>query len=228
MTRPFNLLPARYVERVAERRLAARTAAALTALLILLAVAGFSQSRQLRQAEERRDVEQARTDVLMARRGELLRFRQLADGIAARERLLTAAMGTEVSWATILASLALSFPADASLTSVNLETKLPPFGAPPMIQGDDRSVIGSSALKGYSVNTFTPGVERLLQVLVAVTGLSEPRLQVGTRVEMGKQPVTTFDGSAFVDAGALTGRYSRGLPTEDDVEIPAIGGGAPK
>ncbi len=226
MTRPFNLLPAPYAERMAERQWAVRTALALGVVLAVLLAAGLSQSRRLGQAENRRDVEQARTDALIARRGQLLRFRQLVDGITARERLLTSAMGTEVSWATVMTSLASSFPIDASLTSLNLETHLPAFGAPPVRPGDERSVIGSSTLNGYSVSRFTPGVERLLQLLVSVTGLSEPRLQVGTREEIGKQPVTTFEGTAFVDAAALSGRYVQGLPRENDIEIPALGGGS--
>lgn len=227
MNRRFNMLPPSYVERMAERRLAGITLVALATLVLLLALAGLNQGRLLNRAEGRRDTEQARTNVLTARRAQLVRFRQLADAIVARERLLTAAMGTEISWATVLASLARTFPPDASLTSVNLQTKLPPFGAPPLRPGDERLVIGSSALKGYSVTAFTPGVDRLLQLLTAVTGLSGPRMQVGTREELGRRPVTTFEGSAFVDAAALTGRYARGLPAEDDVEVPAIGTAAP-
>lgn len=227
MNRRFNMLPARYAERMAERRLAGITAAALVTLLVLLALAGLNQRRVLGQAQDRRDTEQARTNVLTARRAQLVRFRRLADAIVARERLLTAAMGTEISWATVLASLAQAFPADASLTSVNLQTRLPPFGAPPLRPGDEQLVVGSSALKGYSLTAFTPGVERLLQLLTHVTGLSEPRMQVGTREELGRQPVTTFDGSAFVDAAALTGRYAKGLPPEADVEVPAVGTGTP-
>ena len=225
MTRPFNLLPAPYVERIIERRWAARTALALAVVLAVLLLAGLNQSRRLGQAEKRRDVEQARTDALIARRAQLLRFRQLIDGINARERLLAAAMGTEVSWATVLTSLAATFPPDASLTSLNVETRLPAFGAPPLRPGDERAVIGSGALQGYSVRRFTPGVERLLQLLVAVTGLSEPRLTVGTREEIGRQPVTTFEGTAFVDGAAMSGRYAKGLPPENDVELPLIAGG---
>lgn len=221
MNRRFNLLPAPYVERMAERRALGVTATALIVLLGLLALAWLQQGRELRQAERRRAVAQARRDALVARRGQLAQVRQLADAIGARERLLTAAMGTEISWAAVLASLARSFPTDASLTSLSAETQLPAFGAPPVKPGDDRSVIGSTALKGYSVRQFTPGVERLLQLLVVVKGLAEPRLQVGTATDIGKQPVTTFEGSAFLDAAALSGRYVQGLPPEDDVELPA-------
>ena len=227
MSRRFNLLPAPYVERMAERRAIGITAGALVALLGLLGVAGLFQGRELRQAERRREVAQARRDALVARRGQLAQFRQLADAIGARERLLTAAMGTEISWAAVLASLAKTFPTDASLTSLNAETQLPAFGAPPVKPGDERSVIGSTALKGYSVKQFTPGVERLLQLLVVVNGLAEPRLQVGTTADIGRQAVTTFEGSAFLDAAALSGRYAQGLPREDDVELPATAPASP-
>ncbi len=225
MSRRFNLLPASYAERIAERRLAAITGGALACLLVALVLAGLNQGRLLRRAEGERDVERVRLDELAAQRAQLARFRQLADGITARERLLGAAMRNEVSWATVLGSLAVNFPSDASLTSLTAESHLPAFGGSPVKPGDQASIIGSSTVKGYSVKKFTPGVERLLQLLVMVTGLAEPRLQVGTREEMGRQPVTTFEGAAFVDAAALSGRYLEGLPPEDAVEIPQTIGG---
>ena len=221
MTRQFNLLPARYAERVAERQLAARTAVGLAVLLALLAIAGFHQSRRLTEAEQRRDAEQARNAELQARRRQLQPFRQLADGIIGRERLLTAGMETQVSWATVLSSLSQLFPADASLTSFTATSTLPAFRAvPPVKPGDQGSVIGSSALTGYSVREFTPGVDRMLELLTSVVGLAEPRLEVGTADTIGARSVTTFEGGTFVDAEALTGRYAQGLPPEVDVDLP--------
>jgi Tfp pilus assembly protein PilN len=221
VTHQFNLLPARYTERITERRWVGVMATGLVVLLALLALVGANQSRQLRKAGKERDRVQAYNATLVARKGKLAPFRQLAESITARERVLKAAMMTEVSWAGVLASLATSFPTDASLTSLNLETQLPPFGALAVRPGDEHTVIGTTALKGYSVRRFTPGVDRLLQFLVTVNGLSEPRLQVGTREEIGKQPVTIFEGTAFVDGKALTGRYAQGLPPENHVELPS-------
>ena len=224
----FSLLPPRYAERVAERRWARLVAAAMVALLGLLVLTALHQGRVLRQTEKKRDAEQARKTALATRAGKLLQFRQLADAVSGRERLLAAAMGTEVSWATVLTSLAQDFPADSSLTSITAESKLPAFGTLPAVKaGNEKSVVGSAALKGYSIEKFTPGVERLLQMLASVRGLSEPRLQVGSVTLIGNRPVTSFDGDAFVDARALSGRYAQGLPAEDDIEIPSIGGGSP-
>ena len=221
MTGRFNLLPAHYAERIAERRRAVLTAGALAVLLAVLAVSAFAQSRRLTQAQERRDVEQARNAELQARRRQLQPFRQLADGIIGRERLLTAGMETQVSWATVLSSLSQSFPADASLTSFTATSTLPAFGAvPPVKPGNQGSVIGSSALTGYSVREFTPGVDRMLELLASVVGLAEPRLEVGTADKIGARSVTTFEGGTFVDAQALTGRYAQGLPPEVDVDLP--------
>ena len=225
MTRGVNLLPARHLEQIAERRWVRITAAALVVLVGVLGLAGLGQSRKLDNAEKRRDVEQAQNSQLEARQRELLPFRQLATGIVGRERLLAAALGTEVSWATVLASLSLTFPADASLTSLSAESIVPAFGAvPPAGPGSDGSVIGSTALKGYSVEEFTPGVQRTLELLATVKGLSEPRLQVGTAEEIGERPVTTFEGTTFVNGTALTGRYANGLPPPDGVDVPLIGG----
>lgn len=223
----FSLLPPHYAQRVAERRWVRITGAALVALLGILILAGLSQGRRLRQSEQKRDVEQARNTAMVTRGAQLLRFRQLADAVSGRERVLSVAMGTEVSWATVLNSLGRSFPADSSLTSITAESKLPAFGVlPPVKAGNEKAMIGSAALQGYSVETFTPGVQRLLQMLVTVRGLSEPRLQAGTLNEIGARPVTSFEGNAFLDARALSGRYAGGLPPEDNIEIPSVGGAA--
>ncbi|MDQ4069858.1 MAG: hypothetical protein M3203_10385 [Actinomycetota bacterium] len=221
MTQAFNLLPAQYVERVAERRRVVLTAGALSALVALLMVSAFAQSRQLDQATRRRDVEQARNSELQARRRQLQPFRHLTDGILGRERLLVTTMHTHVSWATVLASLSRALPPDASLTSFTAKSTLPAFGSvPPARPGDAGSVIGSTTLTGYSVRKFTPGVERVLQLLDSVTGLAEPRLQTGTDEKIGALAVTAFEGSTFVDGEVLSGRYAQGLPPENDVDVP--------
>lgn len=224
MTQRFNLLPVEYVERIAERRRAVLTAVALLALVALLGAAAVGQTRRLDMAKKSRDMEQERMSELQSRRRELQPFRQLADGILGRERLLVAGMQSHVSWATVLASLSRAFPPDASLTSFTATSTLPAFGATaPARPGDPGSVIGTTTLNGYSVRKFTPGVEGMLQLLDSVTGVAEPRLQVGAAEKIGALPVTTFEGSTFLDGEALTGRYAEGLPPEDDVELPMTG-----
>lgn len=227
MTQRFNLLPVQYVERIAERRLVIWTVGALLALVALLGVAAFTQTRQLDRANRRRDAEQARISELQTRRRQLQPFRQLADGILGRERLLVAGMQSHVSWATVLGSLSRAFPPDASLTSFTAKSSLPAFGAvAPAKPGDQGSVIGTTTMTGYSVRNFTPGVERMLLQLDTVIGFAEPRLQVGTAEKIGALPVTTFEGSSFVDAEVLTGRYAQGLPPEHDIELPMTAPGA--
>jgi Tfp pilus assembly protein PilN len=225
VTPGVNLLPARYAERLAERRWAVLTGAALLVLVAVLGLVALAQSRELGRAHDERDAEQAESARLQVQRRQLAPFRELADAIVARERLLAAALETQVSWAALLSNLARTLPSDASLTSLNAESTLPPFGAAPAAEpGRDRSIIGSTALKGYSVQEFTPGVERTLQLLATVEGLAEPRLQVGTADKIGESPVTTFEGTTFIDGAALTGRYAEGLPPEHDVDVPAMGG----
>lgn len=226
MNRQFNLLPARHVERMAERRSAGVAAAGLALLVALLAVTSLFQSRQLSQAQSERDAEQDRNAQLQERRRELAPFRQLADGITGRERLLAASMQAQVSWSAVLSSLSSTFPPDASLTSFTAESTLPAFGAV-VEAGDEGRVIGSGTLSGYSVQAFEPGVERILRLLEEVTGLAQPRLQEGAVEEISGSPVTTFDGTTFVDGAALSGRYAEGLPPEDDVGLPPVGGAAP-
>jgi hypothetical protein len=227
VTAPVNLLPARYAERIGERRWAGAVAAGLLVLLVLLGLVGMAQSGRVGRAEAVRETEQARTRELTARRGELVPFRQLAEGIVTRERLLAEAMQTQVSWAGVLARLSAVFPPDATLTSFTAESSLPAFsdGVPPE-PGNEASIIGTVTFNGYAIfsvastEDFAPGVSTTLQVLRTVTGLSEPQLILGARGDIGEVPVTTFEGAALVNGAALTGRYAGGLPAGERVEVP--------
>ncbi len=238
MTASINVLPARYAERMVERRWAGGVAAGLAVLLLLLGLLGLGQSRRLARAEAQRGTEQARTQQLTARRAELLPFRELAESITTRQTLLSDAMQTQISWAGVLARLAAVFPADATLTSFTAESFLPASAdAGPPQPGNEASIIGTVTFNGYatfsvaSTEDFAPGVSTTLQVLRTVTGLSEPQLVIADRSEIGDVPVTTFDGAALVNAAALTGRYVDGLPAGERVEVPGAAapatGGAP-
>lgn len=227
MTPTVNLLPGPYVERMVERRWARWAAEGLLLLLGLVILVSMTQARRVHQAEATRDTERARTKQLEARWAQLKPFADLAVGVVARERLLSAALGTEVSWATVLTELSLSFPGDASLTSLRVELALPSFGSdPPVEPGNEATVIGSTTFEGYSVREFSPGVEATLQSLGGARGLAEPQLRQGAVEEVGGTSVTTFQGSTFLDAAALTGRYADGLPPGADIEVPALAGGA--
>ncbi len=237
MTASINVLPARYAERMLERRLVGGVAAGLAVLLLLLGLLGLAQSRRLGRAEAQRGTEQARTQQLTARRAELLPFRELAEGIIQRQSLLTASMQTQISWAGVLARLAAVFPADATLTSFTAESFPALADADPPQPGNEASIIGTVTFNGYatfsiaSTEDFAPGVSTTLQVLRTVTGLSEPQLVIADRGEIGDVPVTTFDGAALVNAAALTGRYVDGLPAGERIDVPGAAapttGGAP-
>lgn len=224
-----NLLPVRYVERAVERRRAGATAAALVALVLALGLVGVWQARQLAAAEQQRDFEQAVTTQLQARRTELAPFRDLAERVRSGQQLVAVAMGTEVSWAGVLASLSRTFPADATLTAFTGESTLPVFGGDLAVApGDEDAPIGSVTFNGYSVEGFAPGIAEVLRRLTDVAGLSDPRLATGARGEIGDAPITTFDGTVLLGGGAMTGRYVDGLPPGDHVDVPALGGdGAP-
>ena len=228
MTAGVNLLPARFRQRMEERRQVGIVAAALAGLLVVLSLVSLSQGRRLSAARDEREAEQVRTQQLQARRAELAPFRQLADGVVQRERLVALAMGTEVSWAGVLANLSAAFPGDASLTSFNAESQLDPVAAPLLVEpGDEASPIGSASFGGYSLSAFAPGLAEALPLLDGVSGLSEVRLQAGTASEIGPAPVTSFEAVSFVDGAALTGRYREGLPPGEGVELPPLLAGGP-
>lgn len=221
MTAGFNLLPARHAERIVERRWAGMVAGALLVLLLLLGLLGLTQSRRLGRAQSERAAEQVRAQQLTARRVELLPFRQLAEGIIQRERVLAASMQNQISWAGVLARISAALPPATALTSFGAESAVPASSeAAPPGPADDTALIGTVTFNGYSMQAFAPGVAGMLQSLGSVTGLSEPQLVTADRGEVGEAPVTTFDGGALVNGAALTGRYAEGLPPGERVEVP--------
>lgn len=221
MTASFNLLPARYAEAVVERRWAGMAAGALLVLVLLLGLLGLGQSRRVARAESARATEQVRTQELTARRAELVPFRELAEGIVQRERVLAASMQTQISWAGVLARLSAALPPATALTSFSAESTVPASSAtPPPAPAEDAAMIGTVTFNGYSVEAFNPGVAAMLQSLRTVTGLSEPQLVTADRGEVGEAPVTNFDGGALVNGAALTRRYAEGLPARERVEVP--------
>ncbi len=221
MTASFNLLPARYAERMVERRWTGMVAGGLLVLLLLLGLMALGQSRRLGRAESERHTERLRTQELTARRTELLPFRQLAEGIVQREGVLAASMQNQISWAGVLTRLSAALPPATALTSFSAEsTVLGSSGGPARAPADDTSLIGTVTFDGYSVEAFDPGVAGILQSLDTVTGLSEPQLATADRGEVGDAPVTNFDGAALVNGAALSGRYAEGLPPGERVDVP--------
>jgi len=143
----------------------------------------------------------------------------LNDELIARNALLAAAMDTEVSFARTLNDLALSFPATASLRTLQLQLEqagpagaVAPGAEPGAVNLGD--AIGTLTFEGYSVERYAPGVESVLLEFGGARSFFNAYLTGAGREEIDETPVVNFSGTVQLDEQAYTQRYENGLPEE--------------
>jgi hypothetical protein len=218
ITARVNLLPPEIGRRSQQRRLLAVTAGALAVYVALLGLLYTAKLGRVEAARQERDTAQAEVTRLQGEVLALAEFRDLALRLEERERVLTAAMGAEVSVARILNDLSLAFPGTASMRSLNLalaSTSTPAAdGAAPAPSPSDSRTVGSLTFEGYSVERYAPGVESLLLNVEQVSSFQSPYVAAAQEEQIGSTEVTGFSGTVDIDEDAYTRRYAAGLPEE--------------
>ncbi len=239
MSVKVNLLPREYEEQVRRRRTIGYTVAGVLLWCGVLAVVQALKAADVDRAREERDLALAQTAQLQSELVALDSYRVLAERLETRSALLADAMAPEVSWATLLNDLSLTFPATSSLRTLTgtldqplpdaalvppapaptptpaptpAPTPSPAPGVPPAIVPEE--AIGTIVFEGYSIEGYAPGVETAIIRFGDVESFSDSFLtQAGTE-ELGDTPVTQFQGQVDVNANARTNRYAEGLPPE--------------
>ncbi len=237
MSVKVNLLPREYEEQVRRRRTIGYTVAGVLLWCGVLAVVQALKAADVDRAREERDLALAQTAQLQSELVALDSYRVLAERLETRSALLADAMAPEVSWATLLNDLSLTFPTTSSLRSLTgtLDQPLPdaapvppapaptPAPTPPPAPAPvpapapgplTEEAIGTIVFEGYSIEGYAPGVETAIVRFDDVESFSDSFLtQAGTE-EIGVTPVTQFQGQVDVNGSARTNRYAEGLPPE--------------
>ncbi|QBI21523.1 hypothetical protein ER308_19410 [Egibacter rhizosphaerae] len=207
-----NLLPKDLFEQARARRVARGSYVGLAVFVLALAGVYGHGWNQVRLAEEEREAAQAEVSQLQAELAELEEYRELAERLDARNQTLATAMSDEISWARILNDLALTFPSDSSLLS--LDTMANDVEEPEEGEIDPGHSVGEMTVTGYSIEEYAPGVESVLIDFESARGFFNSYLQTATADERADSEITTFSGTIDLDDDARTGRYTDGLPAE--------------
>lgn len=204
-----NLLPQELAQKERSRQI---TLATVGLVLLWVALLGGLYALKLAEVSE---AEAVRTDVqadvarLEAQVAQLQQYRELADELEARNKLLGEAMATEISYARILNDLSLSFPASSSLRTLDATVVDRSTAAPGARIG---AAVSSLTFDGYSVERFAPGVETVLVEFGKVPVFFNPFLTMAGTEEIDETEVTAFNGVVHLGEEAYTGRYRDGLP----------------
>lgn len=214
MSASVNLLPPQIAARARARRVTGATIAGVVVFCALLGGLYGLKLSDVAAAESERDDTRQEVARLQAEVDALAEFRQLGDAVVARNTLLAHAMSEEVSWASILNDLALTFPASGSLRTLDATLRAPGEEALPgaVAFGDP---IADITFTGYSVERVAPGVERVLISADEVDSFFNPFLVNSVAEEIGETGVTGFSASVQLDDEARTGRYAEGLPPQE-------------
>lgn len=159
MSVKVNLLPGEVQQRGQANRQRVIGAAAVGVFVLLLAVLTFLQRGQISDAEARLAVVETENTQLQADIAALQPFADLEQRALAAAGTVEAALGGEVSFASVLQDLSLVFPPSAELT--NLQITIAEDLASPA-PGGDRLIAGRVTAQGQVVSGLSPGVERLL------------------------------------------------------------------
>lgn len=212
MSVKVNLLPREVEAQVRERRVALGALTGLAIWVLLLALVYLQSVLAVGDARDERDAEQAELARLEARAAELAPYRELARRYDARNAILAAAMGSQVSWSGVFNDLALVFPANSSLLTLNASLGAAPGAA---VAGGEIPLIGGVQFTGYSVERYAPGVESVLLGLDAAPVFESLYLSNAARALIASTEVTNFTGSAELTERIFTRRFTNGLPEDE-------------
>lgn len=218
MTARVNLLPPEIAHRAKARRTTSWVIGGVAAYAALLGLLYIAKQGDLDAAREERDNAAATVAQLQGDLAELQEFEVLDRQLVARNRLLSASMASEISWARVLNDLSLTFPASSSLLTLDgLALSAGQTGQSGNVPPNPNSEsVASLTFTGYSVERFAPGVERVLVKFDEVDTFFNAYLSEANEEPRGDTDVTTFSGTVQLNEEAFTGRYADGLPPGAD------------
>lgn len=212
MSVKVNLLPQHIQQDARERRIALGAATGLVIWMLLLALFFVQQMAAASHTGNVRDDEQAELVRLQARANELEPYRELARRFDAGNALLASSMAGQLAWSGLLNDLALVFPANSSLLTMDITT---PVGSASTGAPQAPGMVGSVLFTGYSVERYAPGVESVLLGMDDAAVFESLYLSAATRGLIGSTQVTNFTGSARLTDRVFTGRFLMGLPEDE-------------
>ena len=205
-----NLLPAEIAEAARFRRFQLAMGGALVAAIAVVGGLYVHGQSDVKSAQEQLDAAQARQTTLQHQLTSLQSVQDVYGQVAAKQAMLTQAMGQEIRWSRYLADLSLRIPDKVWLTGVTAnekETGLTGTPAPvPTTPGLATAGIGSITFSGVAFSH--DDVATWLDVLAKERGFADPYFSNATEAKIGPRTVVNYSSSVVVTGDAKSGRYT--------------------
>lgn len=201
-----NLLPPEIAE-AARARHAKMVMAAVLAVAVL-AVGGLYVQAHGSVATANADLQQAELAQgrLQTQVSSFREVTQIDALVAARQALLSSAMGQEIQWSSYLNDLSLKIPANVWLTAVSA-TEGSSSGTSGPSPAGATGTVGSVSFTGTAMTHND--VATWLEALATEPGFTEPYFSNSTEATVGTKPVVNFTSMVQLTPAALSGRYTQ-------------------
>lgn len=199
-----NLLPLEIAEGQRFRALQRRLALLLAGSVAMVVAATLLVSIQVSSAGSALDSARATGVGLQAQVNQYSDVPKVYNSVKSAQSQLAAAMGPEVRWSGLLASLRLSTPRGVSLSSVTIRQDL----TTPVTSALGTTGIASVTIDGSA--TTTKGVASFLDALAVQSSSIDPYFTSATRSASDPSNASvTFTATTTVTEAAKSGRYTQ-------------------
>jgi Tfp pilus assembly protein PilN len=203
-----NLLPPEIHEAAKFRRLQFALAGVGVAAVAVVGGLTYQAHHSVSAAKSQLAQAQAQQTSLQSQVTGIQSVSQVYTQVAAKQAMLTRAMGSEIRWSYYLTDLSLRVPSNVWLTNVTATESGPgAVGAPttavpsPLVQ----SGIGTVQFSGVAFSH--DDVASWLDALAKEKGFTQVYFSSSTKGLIGTRPVVNFVSQASLSAAALSGRY---------------------
>ena len=197
-----NLLPPEIAERRRFRRIQYGLGAGVAATVGVVALAFLAASSSVDSANEELNAASTENARLTAETAKYADVTAVYAQAAAAEAMLTEAMGSEVRYSGLLASLSLSVPENVWLKSLAFsQAEVPPA------VGATEPGIGTVTVSGVGFSHEDVAV--WLESLAGQTDYTNPYFSSSTESLIGTRTVVDFSSTATLTPKALSGEYAK-------------------
>ncbi|MBV9098922.1 MAG: PilN domain-containing protein [Frankiaceae bacterium] len=205
-----NLLPPEIYEAAKFRRLQFALAGCGVAAIAVVGLLTYQAHHGVTAAKAQLAQAQSQEASLTSQRTGLQSVQDVYNQVAAKNAMLTRAMGGEVRWSTYLSDISLRVPSNVWLTSITATetgatgaTGAPatPASAAPVLQ----SGIGTVGFTGVAFSH--DDVATWLDALAKEKGFTNVYFTSSTKGAIGPRPVVNFASQVVLTPAALSGRF---------------------
>jgi Tfp pilus assembly protein PilN len=199
-----NLMPPEIAEAARFRRLQLAMGGAVVAAFGIVAALYMQAHSGVADAQQQLDAANAQHATLQTQLNSLQSVQNVYSEVAARQAMLTEAMGDEIRWSTYLNDMSLRVPDNVWVTNVTA-TEL--TGGPTATTTATTSGIGNVAFTGVAFSH--DDVATWLESLAKEKGYVDPYFTNSTEAKIGDRTVVNFTSSVDLSDAAKSGRYTK-------------------